>query len=202
MKTPSSRGWLVLAGALWLGGIGFGLVTLARYSLTPGDAQAMVERWPEGTRLTRQAGRPVLVMLAHPKCPCTRASVAELEALMVHAGGRADAFVLFLRPEGLEDGWEQGELWRAAARIPGVTVLKDPGGVEAKRFGATTSGHVVLYGAEGHLRFSGGLTVARGHAGDSPGRMALERVLREGGAGGETPVYGCALEDPPTSAAR
>ncbi|RKH10088.1 RedB protein [Corallococcus sp. CA047B] len=202
MKRPSTRGWLVLAGVLWLGVIVTGLVTLARYSLTPGVAQAMVARWPEGTPLTRQAGRPVLVMLAHPKCPCTRASVAELQALMAHADGRADAFVLFMRPEGLEDGWEQGELWRAAASIPGVTVLKDPGGVEAKRFGATTSGHVVLYGADGHLRFSGGLTVARGHVGDSPGRTALERVLREGGEGRDTPVYGCALEDPPTTATR
>ncbi|MCY1030419.1 RedB protein [Corallococcus sp. BB11-1] len=202
MKGPSTRGWLVLAGALWLGGIGAGLFVLARYSATPGIAQAKVARWPEATRLTRQAGRPVLVMLAHPKCPCTRASVTELAELMAHAGGRADAFVLFLRPEGLEDGWEQGELWRAAARIPGVTVLRDPGGLEAKHFGATTSGHVVLYGADGLLRFSGGITVARGHEGESPGRMALERVLREGGEGGDTPVYGCALEDPPASASR
>ena len=202
MKRHSPRGWWVLAGALWLCGIGTGLVALTRYSLTPGVEQARVARWPEGTRLARQTGRPVLVMLAHPKCPCTRASMAELAQLMAHADGRADAFVLFLRPEGLEDGWEQGELWRSAASIPGVTVLRDPGGVEAKRFGATTSGHVVLYGADGRLRFSGGLTVARGHVGDSPGRTAMERVLREGGEGGDTPVYGCALEDPQASASR
>lgn len=198
MKAPSPRGWLVLAGALWLGGIGAGVVALARYASTPGAAPATVAMWPEGTRLSRPPGRPVLVMLAHPKCACTRASVAELETLMAHVGGRVDAFVLFLRPEGLEDGWEQGELWRDAARIPGVTVLRDPDGSEARRFGATTSGHVVLYGADGHLRFSGGITVARGHRGDSPGREALERALREGGEGGDAPVYGCALEDPRT----
>ncbi|AFE03485.1 hypothetical protein COCOR_00431 [Corallococcus coralloides DSM 2259] len=195
MKGPSTRGWLMLAGALWLGGIGTGVVALARYSMTPGVAPVTAATWPEGTRLTRGSGRPVLVMLAHPKCTCTRASLAELAEVMAHVGGRAEAFVLFLRPEGLEDGWEQGELWRTAASIPGVTVLSDPDGEEAKRFGATTSGHVVLYGADGRLRFSGGITVARGHVGDSPGREALERVLREDGEGGGTPVYGCALEE-------
>ncbi|NOK20675.1 RedB protein [Corallococcus carmarthensis] len=196
MNGPSTRAWLVLAGALWLGGIGTGVAALARYSMTPGVAPLTAATWPEGTRLTRQAGRPVLVMLAHPKCTCTRASLAELAELMEHGGGRAKAFVLFLRPEGLEDGWEQGDLWRTAASIPGVTVLSDPDGLEAKRFGATTSGHVVLYDADGRLRFSGGITVARGHVGDSPGREALERVLREDGEGGGTPVYGCALEAP------
>ncbi|MBN8229747.1 RedB protein [Corallococcus macrosporus] len=195
MKGPSTRGWLVLAGALWLGGIGTGVAALARYSLTPGAAPVPTVTWPEGTRLSRLAGRPVLVMLAHPKCTCTRASLAELAEVMAHARGRADAYVLFLRPEGLEDGWEQGDLWRTAASIPGVTVLRDPDGVEAKRFGATTSGHVVLYGADGRLRFSGGITVARGHVGDSPGREALERVLLEDGEGGGTPVYGCALRE-------
>ncbi|GMU05168.1 RedB protein [Corallococcus caeni] len=196
MKAPSTRGWLMLAGALWLGGIGTGVVALARYSVTPGATPVTAATWPEETRLSRQAGRPVLVMLAHPKCTCTRASLAELAEVMAHAGGRAEAYVLFLRPEGLEDGWEQGDLWRTAASIPGVTVLSDPDGLEAKRFGATTSGHVVLYGADGRLRFSGGITVARGHVGDSPGREALERVLREDGEGGGTPVYGCALEAP------
>lgn len=196
MKAPSTRGWLMLAGALWLGGIGTGVVALARYSVTPGATPVTAATWPEGTRLSRQAGRPVLVMLAHPKCTCTRASLAELAEVMAHAGGRAQAFVLFLRPEGLEDGWEQGDLWRTAASIPGVTVLSDADGLEAKRFGATTSGHVVLYGTDGRLRFSGGITVARGHVGDSPGREALERVLREDGEGGGTPVYGCALEAP------
>jgi hypothetical protein len=196
MRGPSTRGWLLLAGALWLGGIVTGIVALARYSLTPGTSHAAVEAWPEGARLPRKAGRPVLVMLAHPKCVCTRASLTELAELMAHVQGRVDAFVLFLHPEGLADGWEQGELWHLAERIPGVTVLSDPGGAEAKRFGAATSGHVVLYGADGRLRFSGGITVARGHVGDSAGREALEHVLKEGGEGGDTPVYGCALEDP------
>jgi hypothetical protein len=196
MRKPSTRGWLMLAGALWLGGIVAGIAALARYSLTPGTSRAAAETWPVDARLPREAGRPVLVMLAHPKCVCTRASLTELAEVMAHAKGRVDAFVLFLHPEGMDDGWEQGELWHLAERIPGVTVLSDPGGAEAKRFGAATSGHVVLYGADGRLRFSGGITVARGHVGDSAGREALEHVLNEGGAGGDTPVYGCALEDP------
>lgn len=139
-------------------------------------------------------------MLAHPLCPCTRASLGELSLVMAKAQGRLDAFVLFLKPEGTGKDWEQGELWRAAAAIPGVTVLRDEGGAQAERFGAVTSGQVLFYDAGGTLRFSGGITAARGHAGDNAGRAAVEALLgadappREGMAGHA--VFGCALDDP------
>ena len=57
--------------------------------------------------------------------------------------------------------------WRSAAAIPGVTVHVDHDGGEARRFGAETSGFVVLYDAHGELLFAGGITTGRGQAGDN-----------------------------------
>jgi hypothetical protein len=198
-RLPAKRGGAVLAaaGAVWLvGGLG-GMTALARYSTSPGEPRAAPGRWPADSTLRPTPGRSALIMLAHPRCPCSRASLGELEQVMARAGDRVDAYVLFLRPEGESADWARGELWLRAASIPGVTVLEDEGGAEARRFGATTSGHVLLFDPEGQLRFSGGITASRGHAGDNSGRATLEAlVLGRGEGEGRHPVYGCALEGP------
>lgn len=198
-RLAAGRGSAVLAvaGALWLVAVLGGMAALARYSTTPGEARTVPERWPADSTLHPRPGRSVLVMLAHPRCPCSRASLGELEQVMARAGDRVDAYVLFLRPEGEAADWAQGELWRRAASIPGVQVLEDVGGAEARRLGATTSGHVLLFDSEGQLRFSGGITASRGHAGNNSGRAMLEAlVLGHGEGDSRHPVYGCALEGP------
>ena len=50
-----------------------------------------------------------------------------------------------------------------ASAIPGVIVTPDVGGRIAARLGAKTSGHVLVYDENGVLKFSGGITAARGH---------------------------------------
>ena len=74
----------------------------------------------------------------------------------------------------------------------------DVDGTEAGRFGAATSGQVLLYDAGGRLRFSGGLTSTRGHPGESPGHRRIAAVV--GGGDTEeatTRVFGCALAGSP-----
>jgi hypothetical protein len=81
-----------------------------------------------------------------------------------------------------------------ARALAGVEVRVDPDGIEAKRFHVRTSGHVVLYGCDGRLRFSGGITGSRGHSGDSEGRQSVLACLRnEQTAQRSAPVYGCPL---------
>jgi hypothetical protein len=131
-------------------------------------------------------------MLAHPRCPCTRSSLAELARLT--ARGDADVWVLFLRPEGATAGWEKTGLWDTAAAIPGVQVLADADGTAARAFGAETSGHVLFYDATGALRFSGGITAARGHEGPSAGGDSILAALRGNApAQDHTPTFGCPL---------
>jgi hypothetical protein len=52
----------------------------------------------------------------------------------------------------------------------------------------------MLYGSEGNLLFSGGITAARGHEGDNAGRSAIISCLTKSEAErNQTPVFGCSL---------
>jgi hypothetical protein len=196
MKSP--RGvWLWAIGALWLALVLGGMLALGRYKSTAGEVAHAPAAWPKGTTLPRAAGRPTLLMFAHPFCPCTRASMAELARLMTKANGALDAHVVFVRPDGASGTWEDTELWDSARAIPGVTAHLDANAQEAERFASLTSGQVLLYSVNGELQFEGGITPARGHEGDNAG---VERVLAlAGGADAgltDTPVFGCPLHDP------
>ncbi|HYM11445.1 MAG TPA: hypothetical protein VEU62_11975, partial [Bryobacterales bacterium] len=163
---------------------------------TRGPEGGAPAQWPSGSRARRAAGQATLVMLGHPQCPCTRATIAELALLMTHCQGRVQATVLFLKPAGVDEQWVHTDLWDSAARIPGVHVMEDSGGVEAERFGALTSGQTLLYDANGRLLFSGGITDGRGHEGENPGRDAVEALLRGEPAGrAKNFVFGCGLRD-------
>jgi len=90
--------------------------------------------------------------------------------------------------------WEIAGLWESVANMPGVKLSVDNDGIEARRFGSSTSGHVMLYNTQGQLVFSGGITAARGHSGENDGRSAIVALLTQGQAAtDETPVFGCQL---------
>jgi hypothetical protein len=134
-----------------------------------------------------------LVVLAHPQCPCTRATLGELEIIAARTQGLLDLHVVFLKSPAFD---HRSDLWRTASALPGANVAADPGGDEIRRFGALASGHVLLYDAEGRLAFSGGITSSRGHAGANTGRDAVIDLARRGSAEVfHTPVFGCALQD-------
>ena len=111
------------------------------------------------------------------------------------------AQVVFIRPQSMPAGWEETALWQLANTIPGVSVTCDVAGREADLFRGKTSGLTVLYDTDGQLRFFGGITASRGHAGDNAGRSAIESILTSGQATRtETFVFGCALHASPTQA--
>ncbi len=113
---------------------------------------------------------------------------------MADCRGLVRAQVLFFQPEEMSDDWVKTDLWHVAAAIPGVNVHADPRGAEARLFHSVTSGQAVLYDAGGSLLFQGGITLARGHAGDNPGRSAIEALLKQSNVHAVgTPVFGCAL---------
>jgi hypothetical protein len=197
-QSPQRRGRirpiLLVATVLWLSAVSAGLCVLWGYENTPGVGAKPPGAWPTDSRIQRATDRATLVMLAHPHCPCTRASIGELALLMAQSRGRVRAYVLFLKPSGFSDEWEKTDLWQSAASIPGVNVLIDDGGAEARRFHAATSGQTMLYDADGRLLFSGGITGSRGHAGDNAGRSAIVSLVNTGAAErAGTFVFGCQL---------
>jgi hypothetical protein len=78
-----------------------------------------------------------------------------------------------VRPHGTPDGWDDTDLRRSAAEIPGVTVMSDLDEAEADLFSAQASGQTMLYDASGKLLFSGGITASRGHSGDNAGSSSI-----------------------------
>jgi hypothetical protein len=141
--------------------------------------------------------RPILVMFLHPLCSCSRASLAELREVVARNPGQLTVWLLFLKSPNLAAPAEQSALWQTAKSIPGVNVAADPDGVEARRFGAQTSGHLAVYGSDRNLLFSGGITESRGHVGDNSHLEQVLSVLAGSTAPGSrfAPVYGCALND-------
>ena len=139
LETLASR-WAILL-AVWTAAVSAGGILLWTYAATAGVAAAAPQQWPAQSSIVREAARATLVMLAHPRCPCTRASIAELGVLMARVGPRVRAHVLFIRPHGVAD-WDKTALWQAAAAIPGVAVHEDAGGTEAARFGEIGRAHV------------------------------------------------------------
>jgi hypothetical protein len=178
----------------WVVAVCAGMLTLLRYSNSPGPNVTSPPTWPANTRILLDSNRPTLVMFAHPRCPCTQASLSELERLVSNCRGQLSAQMWFVKPPGTDSDWTNSVLWRRAAAVPGVTVHCDNDGVECRRFHAETSGHTVLYDAGGNLLFQGGITMSRGHEGDNPGRSAVESIVQHKlFSQVRTSVYGCSL---------
>jgi hypothetical protein len=193
-KRMSRRFILGLAVAMWCLGVGLGVSHMLTFQLTPAPAGGAAERWPEGSHLPAPRSQPTLVVFVHPRCACSRATMAELSRLEAECADRLALQIAFVLPPGTHADWEQTALVRAANAIPGALVSLDADGEEAGRFGARTSGETLLYGADGRLLFHGGITPSRGHEGDNRGRAAIAALVNEGRADcAATAVFGCSL---------
>jgi hypothetical protein len=188
--------WSALAAA-WLCLVVGGLVVVARYDNGAGRGASAHGHWPAQSRLVRDRVSPTLVLIAHPRCSCTRASLTELAEIMARTRNQARAYVVFAKPGRLSGDSEATALWAQASTIPHVSLVHDDDGREAAAFGAATSGQVFVYSTAGDLLFSGGTTPSRGHAGDNAGRRTIVALIRhEQPEQRTTPVFGCALLGP------
>jgi hypothetical protein len=187
---------LVIAGLFWLAATVLGFGAIFRYAVAAGDPGGIHPWWPAASRLELARDRPTLVLCAHPHCACTRATVGELNLLMGELRGKVRGYVLAVKPKEFGRGWVDTQSMRQAERIPGVSLVVDEDGLESERFGARTSGQVLLYSAEGRLLFRGGLTAFRGHMGDSVGYQRILALVRTGKADSNSSiVFGCRLSD-------
>ena len=156
--------------------------------------------WPANSQLPHSQGRDCLVLFVHPKCPCSQATVAELEQLLAAFHARRpdstlELCVVATIPRTAEDSWAQTRLIQRSLRLADAKLFLDRGGVEADRFGAQISGTVLLFDAAGRQRYAGGVTASRGQEGENAGSAALARLLAgEAPSTNPTlPAFGCRL---------
>lgn len=168
---PSLRLIAVTALVAWAALVGLGLQAYFRYQVNPGERGAEQLQWPTASTLPRSTTTPTLIMFVHPSCPCSRASIAELASIVTSTKVRPRIVVVFVTDEA------GGHLWDSVGEIAGAERILDPSELEAARFGARTSGYVVVYDAEGRLAYAGGLTGSRGHVGDNMGKRSVQGVL-------------------------
>jgi hypothetical protein len=189
------RIFVVGALLLWLVVIAIGVSSLAFYDQQPGMASAAPKQIAALPVDAPQKHR--LLMFVHPRCPCSTASIRELERLMARCVDELEATVYFIRPDNEPDAWAQGHLWQLTQQIPGASAKVDVGGETAQRFAAKTSGSVALYDPAGRLKYEGGITAARGHEGDNRGKATIFSLVHgEAQAIASCPVFGCSLISP------
>lgn len=186
---------LLSAGLVaWALAIAAGMLTLADYSTSPGDALTGAMGWPADTSYPRALDRPNMLVFLHPHCPCSRATLSEIERLLPRLSSKPLVTFTFFSPDGQSDDWANSVLMKRARNINQALVVIDHDGQEARHFGAATSGHVIVFSPSGERVFSGGITSSRGHEGTNTATQAIAQLL----SGVESdfteyPVYGCPI---------
>jgi len=189
-----SKLFLLTLAAVWVAIVAMGIVILEREEFTPVKTLPSVTAFPHDSAIPLAADKPTLLLFAHPYCPCTRASLHDLDELLANIQNKVSVIMIFTIPDGITPGWKDGYLWKTAATMPGLRVMTDRGGQEARRFGVKGSGHTLLYSPSGKLLFSGGITESRGHEGDNPGSTAIASLVLHGHSSvTHTPVFGCSF---------
>ncbi|HET6423851.1 MAG TPA: hypothetical protein VFG20_09225 [Planctomycetaceae bacterium] len=188
--------WRVVPIGLWVATVIAVFLAVWRYDSLAGSRQTTPVRWPAASGLTLQSSG-TCVMFAHPRCPCTRASLQQLQDILSGKPNWHSVQVVLFQPRSASPDWKHSDIVRTVDQMPRVLPYWDEDGRVAALFGAETSGHVVLYDADGRLQFSGGITGLRGHIGPNLGAESLAAIGRgETAANRSTPVYGCSLITP------
>lgn len=190
---------IVAAALVWVATVAAAYEAIRRFETTPGLPASAPRAWPAASTVPRTPGTWSLVMLVHPHCSCSRASVKELAEVVEKSRRDVQTTVLVYRPREMAAGWERTSVYDGATRIRQARVLVDHDGAEAQLFGGFTSGQTFLYDDEGRLRFAGGVTSLRGHAGLNRGRADIIRIANQRSGTGSHPVFGCAINTTTTS---
>lgn len=190
-KSPRRRhGALLVAAVVWVVAVAAGFSLMTEYGLKTVETAAAAPRNPV---VGDEEGRAMLILAAHPKCPCTVATVNELARTLPKVRAPLRVQIALYIPPDEPASWAKAGVWRAAAQIPEVELALDRDGALARTLGAKVSGHAFLYDARGRLLFHGGLTSARGHEGASVGTRAIVSWMNEGHGPETAPVFGCLI---------
>jgi hypothetical protein len=188
---------LGIAAALWLSGAAGGLGYLASYASSTRAQTPAPATWPPDSQIARADEAVSVVVFLHPHCPCSSSTLAELGRILARSPRGCRVTIAFNSPTSQARDWGRTSLRERAETLAGVEVIDDVDAREARLFRAADSGHVVVYGPDGRLRFAGGITASRGHEGDNLGQACVLAALN-----GETPIaettktFGCEIDSP------
>ncbi|MDQ8184834.1 hypothetical protein [Pelagicoccus sp. SDUM812002] len=196
---------LLLIASLWLGGISAGSIALWDHEFTEGQSSDAPLSLPAELGALAKDEKPLtLFMAVHPGCPCTGASLEQVDRLIA---GNPDSIQLIglvrARGESSETATgatlQEEKYWKRLEAMPNAHPYADHDGALARLLGTHTSGATIAYDETGGLRFQGGITPSRGHAGPSRSMDELEAIARQLAPLElcSSPTFGCSLENDP-----
>ena len=179
---------------LWGAAVITCFAVLANYGQRPGEVGVPCSAQDAGIELVSE--HYTLVMAIHPKCPCSSASMYELERLIQRCSSPVDCVFVVYESAIQPSNWYEDELSSIQPRFPNAQVIRDPGGDLSRQLGAVTSGSTVLYDPSGSAVFWGGITSSRAHAGDNLGSDSIRAIVDgEQPVRNQTLVYGCPITE-------
>gem|GEM_PF-496721 len=197
-KTRKIPPFLYRIAVLWaciLAGLFFALIA---YGTTPGPSSSPPTESPlgpaSGELQTSATTDWEVVMAVHPKCPCTVASLNELNRLLTKVDDDVTCRFLVYHPAETEPNWIDGKINSRLSQFPRSIIQPDEAGEVAFEMGMQTSGAVVVFDPHGKTRFHGGITVSRNHEGDNLGVRSISMLIQgQTPPLSTTPVFGCRL---------
>jgi len=190
----NGRAGLYTVWIVWALAVGFGIRELLIWDGTPGAPSNAPQMWPQDSVIDRERSEKTLIMFLHPRCKCSQASLENLARATHQFHSKPHIVIVFTVPNQADGAWNDTALWGAANALSNVRVVADKDGIEARRFGAFTSGETQVYDDDGRLIFSGGITPRRGHVGMSDGLEALTAAINNASHfKGTAAVFGCRL---------
>ena len=134
-----------------------------------------------------------VILFYHPHCPCTRATVNNLDLIQQTIKRSVRLFAFAYHPKSKDSSWINTPVTRQLAKI-GFETTPDPGATVCQRFGVFTSGHVLAYNKSGKLVFNGGVTTSRGHEGTGvPMSELISSINQPTKQTAVWPVFGCPI---------
>src|SRR2546430_17192775 len=93
-----------ILAAIWVTAGVSGQRVMLNYDYTAATAGGPPSKWPHESLLPRTRGVPTIVVVAHPHCPCSRATVEQLDRLIARLQGHGSAVVGLVRQIGRASG--------------------------------------------------------------------------------------------------
>lgn len=173
------------------------MAKLYDYGLVTEKKPLLITHWPEGSMIKRDDKAYHLIVMMHPHCPCSRATLHELISIITKSREKVSLYILFSKPKSFPQKWVETDLYTNAQKVPDTHIFIDENSQQARLFGAVSSGQTFLFDAKGTLLFSGGITASRGHEGDSIGKNAIMDILQNKDVHltQSPPVFGCLLHE-------
>ncbi len=209
MDSIRSRSGYCLAGASWLGSVIFGFWILLVHNTDTGNPS--LDEYGIRATLVRDHVDPIalcalkefippegelhVVMAVHPKCPCTRSTLAELERLLGTESTTTRCVFLVSMPSEMPMSWLDSGTTKLAMGIPNARIVVDVDAKRAQRLGLKNSGEILIVQPDGTVSFSGGITSGRTCSQENPGSVAVASLFRGDSIHAiTTPTFGCPIK--------